>query len=93
MNQKLLQELQRCEDYINILKENDLQANYLNLKLNQEIQDLNLQKLKNETKMQTYNIDNNENNKTIINSFNILNSCPYCVDNDNKYLYKKYMTE
>ena len=30
MNQKLLQELQRCEDYVNMLKENDLEANYLN---------------------------------------------------------------
>ena len=48
MNKKLLEELQRCEDYINILKENDLQCNLLNFKLNQELQDLNLQKLRKE---------------------------------------------
>ena len=78
MNQKLMQELQRCEDYVNMLKENDLQANYLNLKLNQEIQDLNLEKLRNETKMQTYNTDINNyesnENRSKNNSYRTLNT-------------------
>ena len=99
MNQKLLLELQRCEDYINILKENDLQANYLNLKLNQELQDLNLQKLRNETKMpmQNYSSDNNINNfsniSKDIHSFNTLNNTDYLMNYDSKYIYNKYMTD
>ena len=98
MNQKLLLELQRCEDYINILKENDLQANYLNLKLNQELQDLNLQKLRNETKMpmQNYSSDNINNFNNIsndIHSFNTLNNTNYLMNYDSKYLYNKYMTD
>ena len=36
-NEKLVEELQRCQNYVNALKENDLQAHLLNLKLNQEI--------------------------------------------------------
>ena len=95
MNQKLLQELQRCEDYVKILKENDLQANYLNLKLNQEIQDLNLQKLRNETKYQTYSIDDNEINKSnkfkSIDSLNTLNNNNYFLDYNNKSLNNKIL--
>jgi hypothetical protein len=98
MNQKLLQELQRCEDYVNMLKENDLQANYLNLKLNQEIQDLNLEKLRNETKMQTYNTDinnyelNENRSKNNSNSYRTLNTVKnngYWTDYSNKSLNNK----
>ena len=42
-NEQLVEELQRCQDYINILKENDLQVHLLNIKINQEIQDINSQ--------------------------------------------------
>jgi len=42
-NEKLVEELQRCQDYVNILKENDLQTHILNLKLNQEIQETKTQ--------------------------------------------------
>ena len=42
-NEKLVKELQRCQDYVNILKENDLQTHLLNLKLNQEIEEVNTQ--------------------------------------------------
>ena len=42
-NEKLVKELQRCQDYVNILKENDLQTHLLNLKLNQEIQETKTQ--------------------------------------------------
>ena len=86
MNKKLLEELQRCEDYINILKENDLQCNLLNFKLNQELQDLNLQKLRKENLSHTYNIDNNDFNinrsekSKSINSINTLNNNNYFLD-------------
>ena len=40
-NEKLVEELQRCQNYVNTLKENDLQAHLLNLKLNQEILETN----------------------------------------------------
>jgi recombinational DNA repair protein RecR len=42
-NEKLVKELQRCQDYVNILKENDLQTHLLNLKLNQEIEEVDTQ--------------------------------------------------
>ena len=42
-NEKLVKELQRCQDYVNILKENDLQTHLLNLKLNQEIEEIDTQ--------------------------------------------------
>ena len=81
MNHKLLQELQRCEDYVNMLKENDLQANYLNLKLNQEIQDLNLEKLRNQTNMHTYSVDSNDiNDDYKNNNFNTVNNNNYWLD-------------
>ena len=40
-NEKLVEELQKCQNYVNMLKENDLQTHLLNLKLNQEIQEIN----------------------------------------------------
>ena len=79
MNQKLLEELQRCEDYVNMLKENDLEANYLNLKLSQEIQDLNLQKLRKENLSHIYNI-NSDINRRGKYSFNTLNKNKYFLD-------------
>ena len=79
MNQKLLQELQRCEDYVNMLKENDLEANYLNLKLNQEIQNLNLQKLRKENLPYIYNINSDINRRNKY-SFNTLNNNKYFLD-------------
>ena len=79
MNQKLLEELQRCEDYVNMLKENDLETNYLNLKLSQEIQDLNLQKLRKENLSHIYNI-NSDINRRDKYSFNTLNKNKYFLD-------------
>ena len=46
-NQKLLEELQKCKNYINLLKENDFQTHLLNLNINQEIEEINLQNDKN----------------------------------------------
>ena len=40
-NEKLVEELQRCQEYVNMLKENDLQTHLLNIKLDKEIQDFN----------------------------------------------------
>jgi len=40
-NEKLVEELQRCQDYVNLLKQNDLQTHLLNLKLSQEIEEIN----------------------------------------------------
>ena len=70
INEKLVEELQRCQEYINILKENDLDTHLLNLKLNQEIQELNPPEnnenknnmcIKNEKKSETINTLNNNN--------------------------------
>ena len=36
-NEKLVEELQRCQEYVNMLKENDLQTHLLNIKLDKEI--------------------------------------------------------
>ena len=58
INEKLVEELQRCQDYINMLKENDLETHLLNLKLNEEIQDNNPPEEK---------IENNEDNMRINN--------------------------
>ena len=97
MNQKLMQELQRCEDYVNMLKENDLQTHYLNLKLNQEIQDLNLNKLRNDVNKQTYSIDSPEiniNNKPeSFNTLNTLNSYKYILDYGNKSYNNKIFSD
>ena len=73
INEKLVEELQRCQDYINMLKENDLETHLLNLKLNEEIQDNNPPEekiennednmsIKNEKKSETINIPNNDDN-------------------------------
>ena len=47
-NEKLVEELQRCQDYVNLLKQNDLQTHLLNLKLSQEIEEINTIITKNE---------------------------------------------
>ena len=47
-NEKLVEELQRCQDYVNLLKQNDLQTHLLNLKLSQEIEEINPIVTKNE---------------------------------------------
>ena len=73
INEKLVEELQRCQDYINMLKENDLETHLLNLKLNKEIQDNNPpeekiennednMRINNEKKSETINIPNNDDN-------------------------------
>ncbi len=73
INEKLVEELQRCQDYINMLKENDLETHLLNLKLNEEIQDNNPpeekiennednMRINNEKKSETINIPNNDDN-------------------------------
>lgn len=65
-NEKLVEELQRCQEYVNMLKENDLQTHLLNIKLDKEIQDFNPTNEKNEKsnittkKSETINtLDNN----------------------------------
>ncbi len=73
INEKLVEELQRCQYYINMLKENDLETHLLNLKLNEEIQDNNPpeekiennednMRINNEKKSETINIPNNDDN-------------------------------
>ena len=73
INEKLVEELQRCQDYINMLKENDFETHLLNLKLNEEIQDNNPpeektennednMRINNEKKSETINIPNNDDN-------------------------------
>lgn len=43
MNQHLLVELQRAEDYLRITKENSLEANYLNKQLTRQLEEVNMQ--------------------------------------------------
>ena len=41
INQKLIEELQRCQEYINMLKDNDLEIHLLYMKINEDIQAIN----------------------------------------------------
>jgi hypothetical protein len=87
-NEKLVEELQRCQEYINILKENDLDTHLLNLKLNQEIQELNTPKEKNKNKDDMY-IRNEQKSETI----NALNNNNYFLDYKNKSNNSKIFVE
>ena len=87
-NEKLVEELQRCQEYINILKENDLDTHLLNLKLNQEIQELNPPKEKNKNKDDMY-IRNEQKSETI----NALNNNNYFLDYKNKSNNSKIFVE
>ena len=80
INEKLVEELQRCQDYINMLKENDLETHLLNLKLNEEIQDNNPPEEKIENNED--NIEENEENKIDEEKDNLVIS----IDNK-KYCY------
>ena len=86
-NEKLIEELQRCQEYINMLKENDLETHLLNLKLNQEIQELNPPIEKNEKKDDMY-IRNEQKSETI----NKLNN-NYFLDYKNKSNNSKIFVE
>ena len=88
INEKLVEELQRCQDYINILKENDLDTHLLNIKLNQEIQELNISKEKNENKDNMY-IKNEKKSETI----NTLNNNNYFLDYKNASNNNKIFVE
>ena len=87
-NEKLIEELQRCQEYINMLKENDLETHLLNLKLNQEIQELNSPIEKNEKKDDMY-IRNEQKSETI----NKLNNNNYFLDYKNKSNNSKIFVE
>ena len=87
-NEKLIEELQRCQEYINMLKENDLETHLLNLKLNQEIQELNPPIEKNEKKDDMY-IRNEQKSETI----NALNNNNYFLDYKNKSNNSKIFVE
>ena len=87
-NEKLIEELQRCQEYINMLKENDLETHLLNLKLNQEIQELNPPIEKNEKKDDMY-IRNEQKSETI----NKLNNNNYFLDYKNKSNNSKIFVE
>ena len=87
-NEKLIEELQRCQEYINMLKENDLETHLLNLKLNQEIQELNPPKEKNKNKDDMY-IRNEQKSETI----NALNNNNYFLDYKNKSNNSKIFVE
>ena len=89
INEKLVEELQRCQDYINMLKENDLETHLLNLKLNEEIQDNNPPEEK---------IENNEDNMSIKNekkseTINTLNNNNYFLDYKNTSNNNKIFVE
>ena len=43
LNQELLVELKRAEDYLRITKENSLEANYLNKQLTRQLEEVNMQ--------------------------------------------------
>ena len=87
-NEKLIEELQRCQEYINMLKENDLETHLLNSKLNQEIQELNPPIEKNEKKDDMY-IRNEQKSETI----NKLNNNNYFLDYKNKSNNSKIFVE
>ena len=88
INEKLVEELQRCQEYINKLKENDLDTHLLNLKLNQEIQDLNPPKEKNENKNNIH-FKNEKKSETI----NTLNNNNYFLDYKNASNNSKIFVE
>ena len=83
-NEKLVEELQRCQEYVNILKENDLQTHLLNIKLDKEIQDFNPTSEKKEKR----NISTKKSE-----TINTLDNNNYFLDYRNKSNNNKIITE
>ena len=83
-NEKLVEELQRCQEYVNMLKENDLQTHLLNIKLDKEIQDFNPTSEKKEKR----NISTKKSE-----TINTLDNNNYFLDYRNKSNNKKIITE
>ena len=73
LNDNLLCELQKCENYISILKDNELHSNYLNQQLTKQYQDLNNMKLGETTNFTSNNFNcdynNNLNNYTCLENY------------------------
>ena len=77
--QELLMEISRCEDYTKLIKENELQSNYLNKKLNQEVQNLSLNNFIRNNDYSPYPLDNskydvNSNNTLLNNNYSWLSN-------------------
>jgi len=83
-NEKLVEELQRCQEYVNMLKENDLQTHLLNTKLGKEIQDFNPTSEKKEKR----NISTKKSE-----TINTLDNNNYFLDYRNKSNNNKIITE
>ena len=83
-NEKLVEELQRCQEYVNMLKENDLQTHLLNIKLDKEIQDFNPTSEKKEKR----NIPTKKSE-----TINTLDNNNYFLDYRNKSNNNKIITE
>ncbi len=83
-NEKLVEELQRCQEYVNMLKENDLQTHLLNIKLDKEIQDFNPTSEKKEKR----NISTKKSE-----TINTLDNNNYFLDYRNKSNNNKIITE
>jgi len=83
-NEKLVEELQRCQEYVNMLKENDLQTHLLDIKLDKEIQDFNPTNEKKEKSNIT-----TKKSETI----NTLDNNNYFLDYRNKSNNNKIITE
>jgi hypothetical protein len=83
-NEKLVEELQRCQEYVNMLKENDLQTHLLNTKLDKEIQDFNPTSEKKEKR----NISTKKSE-----TINTLDNNNYFLDYRNKSNNNKIITE
>ena len=83
-NEKLVEELQRCQEYVNMLKENDLQTHLLDIKLDKEIQDFNPTSEKKEKR----NISTKKSE-----TINTLDNNNYFLDYRNKSNNNKIITE
>ena len=66
---QLLSELKKCENYITLLKDNELSANYLNRQLTRQYQDMNKKKLSESTNY-ILNKTNYNNNNSLKDSNN-----------------------
>jgi hypothetical protein len=69
INNQLLCELKKCENYITLLKDNELSANYLNRQLTRQYQDMNKNKLSENTNF-ILNKTNYNNNNSLNSSIN-----------------------
>ena len=90
INDKLLCELKKCENYIALLRDNELTANYLNRQLTRQYQDMNKTKLSENTNY-ILNKTNYNNNNSLNNSITKNNN--YFMDNslkNNPYVSTNY---